>query len=79
MTRLLTASALALALVGAVPAAALAQSYNAPAGIPAQAAPGTSVEQGAGHGWTAATPGTYDSLTTGSVTQRSHQNGTARR
>lgn len=40
MSRILTASALALSLVAGLPAAAFAQSYTAPAGIPAVTAPG---------------------------------------
>ncbi|GJE57023.1 MULTISPECIES: hypothetical protein [Methylobacterium] len=40
MSRILAASALALSLVAGLPAAASAQSYNAPAGIPAVTAPG---------------------------------------
>ncbi|KQT61025.1 hypothetical protein ASG52_17465 [Methylobacterium sp. Leaf456] len=40
MTRLVTASALALSLVAGLSSAASAQSYNAPAGIPAATAPG---------------------------------------
>ncbi len=40
MTRTLTASALALSLVAGLTGAASAQSYNAPAGIPAVTAPG---------------------------------------
>lgn len=40
MSRILAASALTLALVAGLPAAASAQSYNAPAGIPAATAPG---------------------------------------
>ena len=40
MSRILTASALAFSLVAGLPAAASAQSYTAPAGIPAVTAPG---------------------------------------
>lgn len=40
MTHLVTASALALSLVASLSSAASAQSYNAPAGIPAATAPG---------------------------------------
>jgi len=40
MTRLVTASALALSLAAGLSSAASAQSYNAPAGIPAATAPG---------------------------------------
>ena len=40
MSRILTASALVLSLVAGLPAAASAQSYTAPAGIPAVTAPG---------------------------------------
>lgn len=40
MSRVLAASALALSLVAGLPTAASAQSYMAPAGIPAVTAPG---------------------------------------
>lgn len=40
MFRILTASTLALSLVAGLPGAASAQSYTAPAGIPAVTAPG---------------------------------------
>ncbi|MGX5775553.1 hypothetical protein [Methylorubrum zatmanii] len=40
MSRILTVSALALSLAAGLTGAASAQSYNAPAGIPAVAAPG---------------------------------------
>nr|WP_183507743.1 hypothetical protein [Methylobacterium brachythecii] len=40
VSRILTASVLALSLVAGLPAVASAQSYTAPAGIPAAAAPG---------------------------------------
>ena len=40
MSRILTASALALSLVAGITGPAAAQSYNAPAGIPAVTAPG---------------------------------------
>lgn len=40
MTRFVTASALALSLAAGLSSAASAQSYNAPAGIPAVTAPG---------------------------------------
>ncbi|GAB6843460.1 hypothetical protein JCM2811A_24620 [Methylorubrum rhodinum] len=40
VSRLVTASALALSLVGGLSSTASAQSYNAPAGIPAVTAPG---------------------------------------
>jgi hypothetical protein len=40
MARIVTASVLALSLVAGLPAVASAQSYTAPAGIPAAAAPG---------------------------------------
>ncbi|MDV2985213.1 UNVERIFIED_CONTAM: hypothetical protein Q9R58_12900 [Methylobacteriaceae bacterium AG10] len=71
MSRILTASALALSLVAAAGPAA-AQSYNAPAGIPAVTAPGGRFDEAG----TAQRPtardsrlGTLptDSLTTGSV------------
>lgn len=62
MTRLATA-ALAFGLVAAAPAAALAQSYTAPAGIPADTAPGAAT--GFQRAWTA--PAATDVQTTGSV------------
>lgn len=78
MSRILSASVLALALSAALPAAAQAQSYTAPAGIPAQTAPGglsgRTVED---RGWNNAVPGAYDTVTTGSVTRRSHRQGEA--
>lgn len=60
-TRLASAAA-ALVLTFAAPAtSALAQSYNAPAGIPAAAAPGSRVV------------GAFDDLTTGSITRRTDE------
>ena len=81
MSRILSASVLALALSAALPAAAQAQSYTAPAGIPAQTAPGglsgRTVED---RSWNNnAAPNSYDTVTTGSVARRSHRQGEAAR
>ncbi|GEP11163.1 hypothetical protein [Methylobacterium gnaphalii] len=64
MSRLLAASALVLTLAAG---SAQAQSYTAPAGIPAAAAPGNS---DAVRGWSRNASGTFDGLTTGSVSQQ---------
>lgn len=69
MTRILATSVLSLALLAGA-SAAQAQSYNAPAGIPATTAPGSSVEVNVGRNRSATTPGTYDSLSTGSTVRR---------
>jgi hypothetical protein len=63
MSRLLAASALVFALAAG---SAQAQSYTAPAGIPAATAPGNS---DAARGWSRNVSGTFDGLTTGSVSQ----------
>ncbi|KQQ23130.1 hypothetical protein ASF53_23275 [Methylobacterium sp. Leaf123] len=79
MSRILTASVLALALTAGVTGSAAAQSYNAPAGIPAVTAPGGQSDE-AGlmqrHTTRDSRLGTVsaDSLTTGSV----HRSRTAR-
>ena len=67
MSRLLAASVLALSLAAGT--AAQAQSYTAPAGIPAATAPGGAAVYESGRGWTGSTASTYDRLTTGSVTR----------
>ena len=78
MSRILSASVLALALSAALPAAAQAQSYTAPAGIPTETAPGAlSGRTVEGRSWNNAVPNTYDTVTTGSVTRRSHRQGEA--
>lgn len=78
MSRILSASVLALALSAALPAASLAQSYTAPAGIPAQTAPGglsgRTVED---RGWNSVVANAYDTAMTGSVTRRTHRQGEA--
>ena len=67
MTRTLASSVLALSLVVALPTAgAFGQSYNAPAGIPAAAAPGGNVSDAVQQrDWNA--PSAYNTLATGSV------------
>jgi hypothetical protein len=67
MSSILKVSVLALSLAAALPAAAVAQSYTAPAGIPTETAPGTvsgrPLERGVGQ----AAPSAYDAMVTGSV------------
>lgn len=79
MTRLISASALVLSLLTG--SAALAQSYTAPAGIPAAAAPGSVVvDRGvADRGRTVGAPGSEDGLTTGSVARHNVRQGAATR
>ncbi|UMY16428.1 hypothetical protein MMB17_17200 [Methylobacterium organophilum] len=63
--------ALAAALSAGLPAtAALAQSYTAPAGIPTQTAPGSTVETGRGRALPTLLPNRGDDLSTGSVNRR---------
>lgn len=73
MYRLLTASVLALSCT--VNTAAEAQSYTAPAGIPAAAAPGGASVSEPVRPWTGGAATADDRLTTGSVTRNSR--GTA--
>ena len=76
MSRVLSASALALSLIVAG-TAAQAQSYTAPAGIPASAAPGGSSVV-VGRAWSAPTAGTYNSFLAAPA-QRGHRGEAVRR
>ncbi|SFM32923.1 hypothetical protein [Methylobacterium pseudosasicola] len=75
MSRLLAASVLALTL--AANTTAQAQSYTAPAGIPAAAAPGGASVSEPSRAWTGGAAIASDRLTTGSVTRNGR--GAARR
>ncbi|WP_267359570.1 MULTISPECIES: hypothetical protein [unclassified Methylobacterium] len=75
MSRLLVASVLALTFAAIT--AAQAQSYTAPAGIPAAAAPGGASASEPSRPWTGGAVNASDRLTTGSVTRNGR--GAARR
>ncbi|KQP39272.1 hypothetical protein ASF49_21695 [Methylobacterium sp. Leaf104] len=64
-TRLASAAAALVLTLSAPVSSALAQSYNAPAGIPAATAPGSRVV------------GAFDDVTTGSITRRADDSAKA--
>lgn len=69
-TRLASISAAVALTFGALLSPVMAQSYNAPAGIPAIVAPGGLDGQGGAYNLRAAERGRYDDLTTGSIGRR---------
>ena len=80
MSRTLTASVLALALTAVLPAtSALAQSYTAPAGIPAGTAPGSNSGRNVERSWNAVPTNAYDAMSTGSVGRSLHKDRAVRR